>query len=93
MLAGRLRVRPHNAVLLAPRTAQDAAHIISSLSFVSASCHAQFADYPALSCPRIDDLLFSVKKTKVPCGSPVERNGVFIGDPHRLHTHLWKPHD
>jgi hypothetical protein len=89
VLAWRLRARPHEAVLLAPRTAQDAAHIICS-------CLVPMLYLPttqALSCPRIDDLLFSVKKTTVPCGIPVERNGMFIDDPHRLHTHLRKPHD
>ena len=33
VLAWRLRVRPQKAVLLAPRTARDAAHIICAFSF------------------------------------------------------------
>jgi hypothetical protein len=87
VLAWRLRVRPQEAVLLAPRTAQDASHIICSFWF---PC----SDLPtgqALPCPRIEDLLLSVKKTKVPCKSRVEGKGMFIGEPHRLHTHLQKP--
>jgi len=87
VFAWRLRVRPQEAVLLAPRTTQDAAHIICSFLF---PC----SDGPtsqALSCPRIDDLLLSVKKTKIPCGSRVERNGRFIGEPRCLHVHLRTP--
>jgi hypothetical protein len=51
------------------------------------------AEGQTLPCPRIDDLLLSVKETKVPCGSRVERNGRFIGEPRRLHVHLRKPLD
>jgi hypothetical protein len=54
-------VRPHEAVLLALRTAEDAAHIVCSFSFA-------YSDLPkgsGLSYPRIDDLLSAVKKTQV----------------------------
>ena len=83
VLAWRLRASPQEAILLAPRTAQGAAHFICSLSL---PC----SDLPT-SSQRIDDLFPSVKKTEVPCGSRIEKNGMFIGEPSRLHMHLRKP--
>lgn len=60
VLAWRLRMRSQEAIFPASRTTQDAAHIFCSFSFPR-------ADLP-ISSPPIDDLLLSVKKTKVPCG-------------------------
>ena len=83
VLAWRLGMRSQEAILPASRTTQDATHIFCSFSLPR-------ADLP-ISSPPIDDLLLSVKKTKVPCVSRIEKNEGFIGKPHRLHIYLWKP--
>ena len=83
VLAWRLRIRSQEAILPASRTTQDATHIFCSFSFPRANV--------PISSPPIDDLLLSVKKTKVPCESRIEKNEGFIGKLHHLHICLWKP--